>query len=167
MQRRSNDVIGMVNFPVDSEEYKSSGEGGMFVQLWCIEEEFHSCGICCGYDSIFTTRSEVLVGTETEKNTDNFHEIEEGKNPVDWEQKFHLTEKLFDRPLETCDVCRYSSIPLIACVTMGSTGWSGWDGDEYWRCKYKDLNDAGQTIYDSLKSAYPKSKLLLVTFLDT
>jgi hypothetical protein len=50
---------------------------------------------------------------------------------------------------------------------MVSTGWSGWGEDEYWRCKYEDLNDAGKTIYDSLKLAYPKSKLLLVTWLDT
>lgn len=167
MQRRSDEVIGMVNFPVDSNEYESTNEGGMFVQLWCIEEEFGSCGMCCGYNSIFTTMSEVLIGTETEKNTDNFHEIEEGKNPSEWKQKFYLKEKLFDRTLESCDVCKYSSISLIACVTMGSTGWSGSNGDEYWRCKYEDLSDAGQTMYDSLKLAYPKSKLLLVTWLDT
>lgn len=41
MQRRSDEVIGMVNFPVDSEKYKSTNEGGMFVQLWCLEDE---CG---------------------------------------------------------------------------------------------------------------------------
>lgn len=166
--RRSNEVMGMVNFPVDSEEYKSTNEGGMFVELWCIETEYNSCGVCCGYANTSSTMSESLVGTENKINTDNFDEIEKGKDPNDWEQRFFLEEDLF--PNVRNDACsdQYKSLPLIACITMGSTGWSGSNKDhDYWRCKYDDLNESGKAVYDSLRSAYPKSKLLLVTWLDT
>lgn len=170
--RCSNEVMGMVNFPVDSEEYKSTGEGGMFVQLWCVEEEYFSCGACCGYNGTQAMTSEVLVGTDSEVNEDNFHEIESGKvDPANWVQRRPLQEKLYPSIAneEGCQQCRYTSGEMLACVTMGSTGWSGWSDkkEEYWRCRYDDLNEAGKGIYDSLMHAYPRGKLILVTWLDT
>lgn len=167
MRTRSNDVIGMVNFPVDSDEYENTNEGGMFVQLWCFEDDkFADESVY--YGSVYSMMSESLIGTDEEANTDNFHEIEQGKDPMNWVQSFALEEKLF--PLIKREVeHQYSSKELIACVTMGVTGWSGFNknNNDTWRCKYEDLNDAGKSIYDSLKLAYPKSKLLLVTWLDT
>ena len=32
--RRTTDVTGNVGFPVDSPEWRNTGEGGMFVRLW-------------------------------------------------------------------------------------------------------------------------------------
>lgn len=171
--RKSDEVSGMVNFPVDSPEYTSTNEGGMFVQLWCVEEEHFSCGKCCGYNTVYAKMSEVLIGTEEERSEDNFDEIETGKvNPVDWVQRFELKEKLFpmtaNESEEECETCRYLSSGLLACVTMGSTGWSGSDKDhEYWRCRYEDLSESGRLVYESLKKAYPKARLLLLTWLDT
>ena len=169
MERRSKQVVGMVNFPVDSQEYTNTNEGGMFVQLWCVEEDFNSPE-SCWYGGVYAMMSESLVGTDEEVNTDNFHEIEDGKDPMEWEQSFALEEKLFPHiKKEGCCVqFQYSSGELLACVNMGSTGWSGSNNHhDYWRCRYDDLNESGKGIYDSLKSAYPKAKLVLVTWLDT
>lgn len=167
MERRSKHVVGMVNFPVDSEEYTSTNEGGMFVQLWCVEAERFSCGVCCGYGSVYDMMSAELVGTDEEVNTDNFHEIESGKDPMEWEQSFALEEKLFPRIRQEGEH-QYLSQELLACVNLGSTGWSGSDKNHnYWRCRYDDLNEAGKNIYDSLKNSYPKAKIILVTWLDT
>lgn len=167
MQRRSKQFIGMVNFPVGSKEYTSTNEGGMFVQLWCVEGERFSCGVCCGYGGVYANMSETLIGTDSEVNEDNFHEIEEGKDPMEWKQSFALEEMLFPHiKMEGED--QYLSKELLACLTMGSTGWSGAnEKNEYWRCRYEDLNDSGKGIYDALKNAYPKAKLILVTWLDT
>lgn len=166
MERRSNQVVGMVNFPVDSEEYTSTNEGGMFVQLWCVEEDYLSAD-SCWYHGVYANMSETLLGTDSEVNEDNFHEIEEGKDPMEWEQRFALEEMLFPR-IKVEGENQYLSKELVACVTMGSTGWSGAnEKNEYWRCRYEDLNDSGKGIYDALKNAYPKAKLILVTWLDT
>ena len=166
MERRSKDVLGMVNFPIDSQEYSSTNEGGMFVQLWCFEEDKFS-DESVYYGSTYSTMSESLIGTDTEVNTDNFHEIEQGKNFMDWVQSFALEEQLFPNIKKEVDH-QYLSKELIACVTLGCTGWSGANKDhDYWRCKYEDLNEGGKSIYNSLKSAYPKAKLVLVTWLDT
>lgn len=166
MERRSKQVVGMVNFPVDSEEYTSTNEGGMFVQLWCVEEDYLSAD-SCWHHGVYSNMSESLVGTDSEVNEDNFHEIEAGKDPMEWEQRFALEEKLFPR-IRVEGENQYLSRELVACVTMGSTGWSGAnEKNEYWRCRYEDLNDAGKGIYDALKNAYPKAKLILVTWLDT
>lgn len=166
MERRSNQVVGMVNFPVDSEEYTSTNEGGMFVQLWCVEEDYLSAD-SWWYHDVYANMSETLLGTDSEVNEDNFHEIEEGKDPMEWEQRFTLEEMLFPR-IKVEGENQYLSKELVACVTMGSTGWSGAnEKNEYWRCRYEDLNDSGKGIYDALKNAYPKAKLILVTWLDT
>lgn len=166
MERRSKDVLGMVNFPIDSQEYTSTNEGGMFVQLWCFEDDKFS-DESVYYGSIYSMMSESLIGTDEEVNTDNFHEIEQGKNPTDWVQSFALEEKLFPNIKKEVEH-QYLSKELIACVTLGCTGWSGVNKDhDYWRCKYEDLNEDGKSIYNSLKSTYPKAKLVLVTWLDT
>jgi hypothetical protein len=166
MESRSNQVVGMVNFPVDSEEYTSTNEGGMFVQLWCVEEDYLSAD-SWWYHDVYANMSETLLGTDSEVNEDNFHEIEEGKDPMEWEQRFTLEEMLFPR-IKVEGENQYLSKELVACVTMGSTGWSGAnEKNEYWRCRYEDLNDSGKGIYDALKNAYPKAKLILVTWLDT
>jgi hypothetical protein len=166
MERRSKDVLGMVNFPIDSQEYSSTNEGGMFVQLWCFEDDKFS-DESVYYGSTYSTMSESLIGTDEEVNTDNFHEIEQGKNFTDWVQSFALEEQLFPNIKKEVDH-QYLSKELIACVTLGCTGWSGTNKDhDYWRCEYEDLNEGGKSIYNSLKSAYPKAKLVLVTWLDT
>lgn len=163
----------MVNFPVDSDQYENTKEGGMFVELWVVEKEMDDCGVCCGYGNITSHYAESLVGTDQKPNHDNYSQMNEEELSKVFEndigQQFLLEEELF--PFMHSDkkenVERYQSFPLLACVTMGSTGWSGCGKDEYWRCRYEDLNENGKIIYDALKKEYNKADLLLVTWLDT
>lgn len=175
--RRTNKIIGMVNFPVDSNQYESTGEGGMFVELWVVEKKIFECGACCGYSNITSTYTASLIGTDQKANHDNFSKLGEDEFAeflrCGGEQRFFLEEELF--PFiqnEEQNQEKYQSFPLLACITMGSTGWSGFGGgdpqnEDYWRCQYEDLNDNGKLIYDTMKKEYPKSALLLVTWLDT
>jgi hypothetical protein len=175
MSRRTKKIVGMVNFPVDLEEYKCSNEGGMFVELWVVEQEFMECGACCGYGNITSHYAESLVGTEQKPNHDNYSQMNEEELSKVFEndigQRFFLEEELFPfmHSNEKENVERYQSFPLLACITMGSTGWSGYGGQhqDYWRCQYKDLNESGKLVYDTLEKQYPKAELLLVTWLDT
>lgn len=46
MDRRSKVVRGVVNFPINSQEYVCTGEGGLFVKLVATTEE--DWMVCCG-----------------------------------------------------------------------------------------------------------------------
>ena len=48
MARRTNDVTGYVNFPVDSKYYHSSNEGGLYVRLVVVEAKSFGFMECCG-----------------------------------------------------------------------------------------------------------------------
>lgn len=154
----------MVNFPVDCDDFKNTKEGGMFVELWVSEKKLFDCGICCGYGNIYTIMCESLIGTDFEENKDNWDEVVNLNVP----QKFPLEEKLFPHIKNNKVHHQYNSFNLLACVTMGSTGWSGWHekNEKYWRCSYKDLNEDGKNIYNIFKKMYD-CNLLLVTWLDT
>lgn len=164
----------MVNFPVDSDQYKNTKEGGMYVELWVVEKKIFECGVCCGYGNIVTSYAGSLIGTDKQTNDDNFSKLSEDEFAEfvqnGGEQRFPLEEELFPFILKDGSN-QYQSLILLACVTMGSTGWSGFGGKndeyEYWRCQYQDLNDNGKLIYDALKKEYAKADLLLVTWLDT
>jgi hypothetical protein len=140
-----------------SKEYKSTQEGGMFVELWVIQNLKKEWMISCGGNGITTTYSESLVGTDKLKNND--------LTDNNLSQSFPLQEKLF--PGMPKDI--YESVPLYACINLGSTGWSGYNNRKgYWRCKYEHLNNNGKTLYNSLKMLYgDKGKVVLVTWLDT
>jgi len=172
MSRRTNKIVGMVNFPVNSDKYENTKEGGMFVELWVVEKKIFECGVCCGYGNITASYAGELLGTDKKYNHDNYSQMNEKDFEKvlkdDIQQRFPLEEELF--PFihsEKEDPSRkYQSLLLLACITMGSTGWSGYK-EEFWRCQYEDLNENGKLIYDALKKEYPKAELLLVTWLDT
>ena len=165
LHRRTNICQGWVNFPVDSKEFKSTQEGGLFVELWVREKKYESCGVCCGYGNIVSIYSENLVGTDKRKNSDNSAEMIKD-NSVN--QKFALEETLYPYMYDMDGETVYESVSLLACVTMGSTGWSGYNQKKgMWRCTYKDLNPDGQAMYNSFKKLYKNAELILVTWLDT
>ena len=166
--RRSSKVAGCVNFPIDSKEYVSSGEGGLFVELWVIPKPNTNWMVCCGGFGINTVYCEALVGTDKKRNKDNMDEFKAGNK--DFRQRFYLEEELFPDMHNVDDSKRnYNSIDLCACVLLGSTGWSGYNSRKgMWRCTYKDLNVDGRAIYDSFRKLYgKKAELRLVTWLDT
>jgi hypothetical protein len=72
---------------------------------------------------------------------------------------------------------KYDSIPYLAAICLGTTGWSGWDdkAGEYWKCDQTYLTNDGLALYHLVEKLYQgvgprqqcQAKLHLVTFLDT
>ena len=171
--RRTNKQRGFVNFPTDSKTYKSSGEGGIYVELWAIPKDDRDWGLCCGPGGVYAAYSGTLLGTDNKINSDNWDEIEKALRS-DRHAPSHLPPQRFELEEEFFPQLRsaspnYSSIPLLACISLGSTGWSGYCDDKgYWRCRYEDLTEGGKQIYDALDKLYgTMTKLSLVTWLDT
>ena len=161
--RRTNKVAGYVKFPVDSTEYVSTEEGGMFVRLVSVPSEDRDLkeSVCCG-GTAGIVHDEVFVGDDTTTSLEKddvtaIHKIAH--------EKAHFPN--IDN--ETAEGShRYFSIEYNAVILMGSTGWSGSsDKDGYWICKYDDLTEEGKRIYDSIKELYPHSQNCLQTWLDT
>ena len=187
MNRRSNEQRGYVNFPTKNSRYKSSGEGGMFVYL-VVVEEWEEAGsddgwaVCCTNDVVIPL-SDCVVGDD---------QIPNPPEP-DWaamggaeETNRALREHENLRPQghhypgvqsEEEGRQKYDSIPYLAAICLGTTGWSGWDEEagEYWKCTFDDLTRDGQMLHHLVQKLYqgvgPKqkcrAKLHLVTFLDT
>lgn len=162
MKRRSQDVEGCVNFPIHN---PSSQEGGMLVKLWVIDrQDFDDAyGVCTGV-AVFDQKIESFMGTDKEGYPDDSYVWTEGHTPEEFSQahdKSIAEEKAW---LEKFFTGEYNeqSVPLLASIVMGSTGWSG-----EFICKYDDLNEDGKTIYNSMQKLYPKAELHLMTFLDT
>ena len=161
MRPREKHVTGFVKFPVDDPTWRFSAEGGMFVRVVVpakrdlegedrlIDSWMECCGGFCAvrYD-------------ETLQNSD--------------ETMRRLWPNLFDgdgepRELGPDEGRAENSVPLLACVTLGSTGWAGWSEDlgRYWTCGFDDLDGDGRRIVESLRTLYPAHDVLLTTWLDT
>ena len=156
--RRTGQVQGMVNFPVDSHQFPSTQEGGMFVRL--LVEMPHGSMLCGGGNN-HIIYDECLVGIDTTRQDD-------GPNlsgsPLRREEA-RLFPHLDDRNGRPED---HHSIGLAATITLGSTGWSGYNQDQgYWTCTYGDFRTEGKAVYDALKAAYPEGRITLQTWLDT
>jgi len=157
-RKDSNKVVGSVNFPIDSPKYKSTNEGGMYVELWAVDKS----GSWNAYNggTILSTYSGSFIGTDKKANKDISRE--------DGCQVFPLENKLFSDVYGV-----FSSHSLLACITLGSTNWSGYSTRSgYWRCKKSDLSRDGVAIYDRLYWLYNdigkrNIELIITTWLDT
>lgn len=162
MQRRSQAVEGCVNFPVHQ---PSTNEGGMLVKLWVIDRQpfDDAYGMCCGV-SVFDQASETFLGTDKEGFPDDSYVWTPGHTPEEFSRAHDKSAAEQTQWLEKFFTGEHheNSIPLLAAIVMGSTGWSG-----DFICKYEDLTDDGKAIYDSMAKLYPKAELHLLTFLDT
>lgn len=141
MNRRSNERTGFVNFPVDSEDWKNTMEGGMTVKIIVpvlIQDNWSQC--CEGYATEFEPNS--IIGSD-----------------VGLYARFYYSRNHFPK---------YDTlIDCYAIVTIGSTGWSGYnDSKGYWKCTYRDLFPDGEALYDSLQKLY-KVRPHILTYLDT
>lgn len=175
MNRRSTAVSGMVNFPINDPQWTSSGEGGMFVRLLVVDPS----GIgdsaewlqCCGGDGYFFMDETLLWDDKypppSLPDSEDF-EVEALMDHkvllAQWEESTFpcLNQRDNKDPLS-----KNLSIPCLVVMTIGSTGWSGWDGNEYWHCAVNDLTTEGQRLYGLLQQTYPNCELRLQTWLDT
>lgn len=165
MQRRSNAVRGWVNFPVDHPDYPSTGEGGMVVKLVVYEplDRAEEWAVCCGAN-VSEVRTEELVGDDRRPLPVQVDESPEGYRAHsaavrEWEE-YHYPRTHPEEDL---------SIPYLASLVLGTTGWSGYNRTEhtYWHCTKEDLTDAGRALYESMEQLYPGCDIHLLTFLDT
>lgn len=147
MNRRSTEVTGYVNFPVNDPSWEFTGEGGMFVRL-VVEDVENTFMQCCGGHSNVVIYDESFVGT-------------------DKEERYHFPR--LNRQFKSDDPYKYTSIPYLAILTIGSTGWSGWNEEHgyYWKCAEEDLTEKGKELLEALKALYPGCRIDLQTWLDT
>ena len=158
VSRRTKTMAGFVKFPVESDAYENTNEGGMVVKLVVVPNEVPEISGAYVTEALlesFTGDSEIPhpVGSDDD-DPEVFHNKEN-----EWKEN-HYPYQEFDTTL---------SIPYQASIVMGYTGWSGWDDDacEYWQCSYDDLNRKGKRLYNTMQELYPDAKLHLLTFLDT
>ena len=170
MHRRVNIQSGHVHFPMHLE---SSREGGMFVRLWVIDTA-DGVGECCS-THIFHEIHESFIGSDITKQK----QVKAAKKIQEiWDQHLDTNEKLLavvdeERRLlaESTQEILFrndqdstkTSLPLVADILMGSTGWS----NSEFICEYKDLTELGKAMYNTISAMYPQCKVALVTFLDT
>ena len=168
--RRSEEKTGCVNFPVNIPVYRNSREGGMFVRL-VVEEDAQEPTLICSGGENHIMMDEYLVGTDDLQHKyptwqDSRRETERQRlRHFPRLEDEHVTWESRERALN-----RYRSISYMAVLTLGSTGWSGYDDREpggYWTCRYGDLTPEGRAMYDGLKATYPGARMTLQTWLDT
>ena len=181
--RRTKQVKGYVDFPVNSKEYISSGEGGMFVQLIVLPSS-HSDHVCCGGASTSIVMTESFIGDDLSRSPAReyyYFPNSECEHQKRFYLEWHQSDVDKSKPLPLLPAAcncytldKFSeknllSIPLLAAIDLGSTGWSGFSGrkKQYWRAKYGDLTLLGKELYQNLKRLYPRSQLRLLTWLDT
>lgn len=167
--------FGMVRFPAESPDYRAVGGGHTFVELWAVEAKRGSCGSGLGYGNIFGFMVESLAGTDTEANQEDidrfFSMYRKGMDTRNYVRRHPVQERLFPdltRMDGNCVHCKHASVPLLACVTMGSSDWRGIhrETEERWRCSYDDLDANGKKVYNSIDIAYPFSEIMLVTWVE-
>jgi len=151
-RRRTDAVVGYVNFPMDRIE--STKEGGCFVRLVVLDvADYDERWVpCCGgyqyfnYDECFLGDDQYVSPTTPS----------EGNDEVDvW--KYY--PDLYNEVVEG----QWQSVRVLAVLTIGATGWSSGE----WRCTYADLTPEGKALYDSLQNLYPGREVRLLTYLDT
>lgn len=153
MNRHTNKMSGFVNFPVNSNEYKSTCEGGMFVSLIVKEKKFGDWCECCRADINRFNVSEILINDDTIGSPEL--ESYETKEYDEYVEK----RKEYIKKFKSC---------LLCSMTIGTTGWSGSrEIDGYWHCTYDDLTDDGKKLYDMIKKLYSNCEIYLLTWLDT
>ncbi|NBC31928.1 MAG: hypothetical protein GVY13_04565 [Alphaproteobacteria bacterium] len=187
---------GLVNFPTWDPRYKHTGEGGMFVRLVVLPNRDADFMVCAGGEIRFLADG-VLVGddlTAFPGKPERPDVVREGfggffagirnlfskpdhtKAWEDYTEKLErrrtfLTDLYFQEPVRDGErgPSRRLSVDLLTAVTMGSTGWTGYDteADLYWSCRYTDLTADGKALYDLIKLLYADTgQLALQTWLD-
>jgi hypothetical protein len=172
MNRRSKEVRGYVNFPVDDPSWEYTGEGGMFVRLIVLEGNDYWRVCPGGLSYIFYDESLIVPKHELQPMHDDATEEDWLRRMAShnaYEKKFFPNLDMDRDNVGSEDTyLQYLSEPVLASVLLGSTGWSGFHEEKgYWTCTYDDLTDEGKALYDSLQTLYKGHELVLHTWLDT
>lgn len=159
--RRSNQVRGWVDFPINSPEYENSGEGGMFVRLVVVPHFYENKNedfdkylekkyqeewmVCCG-GAVVVIYDESFLGDDV-----NPDQAEENRWVEPAPAEFFHFPRFDDRKIpaeerQTQWLDPYTSIGYLCAMTIGSTGRSGWNEKEgcSWRCTFEDLTEEGK-----------------------
>jgi len=142
---KPSEDTGHVVFPHDDPRYSNTGEGGLFVRLVVKEaKEYDERWVnCCG-GTHQIQMDEILLGGSARDFPS------QRRTGID-------------------DHDRYLSVPCLATLTIGSTGWSGYHEaiGTYWMCHFEDLTEDGRALYNLIGKLYPGHKIELQTWLDT
>lgn len=163
-RRDENEVVGWVNFPIKNPTFRNTKEGGMFVRLVVVDKtglenymkRWMPC--CGGYQNFIMDES--FIGD------DYFDSTGHEDDPA---FEYHFPWYAVKNDEDDNPSARYSSIDYLAIITLGATGWSGWNKilEAPWVCTYDDLTEEGKALYNQFKKLYPGSTLFLQTWLDT
>ncbi|MCI0527029.1 MAG: hypothetical protein L0Y56_06225 [Nitrospira sp.] len=181
--RRSKEVCGFVNFPVNDPAWENTGEGGMFVRLVVGDFDEEGWMVCSGgYQLVMMDES--FIGDDVHPAAppwpDDMSKL--SKEEIDAiikgstcppAMQFHFPyyedrnspEKQQNKYFEP-----YASAGYLCALTIGSTGWSGYNDTlgGTWKCTYGDLTEEGKALYKILEKLYEgKGKIYLQTWLDT
>lgn len=167
MNRREPISKGYVNFPINDPSYEHTKEGGMVVKLYVINDKWDdpdNFNVCCG-SNVCDVLSESMIGSDRVTSP----QFTENSDSFDVDQ-YSLQKQYYpySNNENIKDSSRFFSIPLLAAIVLGNTGWSGYNSESYWKCSYNDLTDAGKDLYAYIQKLYgPNASLHLLTFLDT
>ena len=193
------ETSGFVNFPTRDQRYRQTGEGGLFVQLVALPMTRQDFMVCDGGSFQCLAEPALLVGDDvtvipppppqpdqpvgglsglrrralglfgSNRGEDDAMSAyrERVQDLRDRLPRYYYPgrAKVYDIPPEKKPL----SIDYYAILTLGSTGWVGYDDQHaaYWNCSYKDLTEDGRAIYDALTLLYgDAAQLVLQTWLD-
>lgn len=172
MNRRSTEVAGVVNFPVDNPRWKNTFEGGVTVKLVvCDDNETAAFAQCMG-SYVVDIYSEPLVGDSLRpvpadsQDPDVCKAVQQDQAAMEDWTRYHYPG--YGRE-GLDDLSAHGSRTYLAAMVLGSTGWSGECVDTHvpWSCALSDLTEQGRALYDMVVATYPGCSVHLLTFVDT
>jgi len=176
MQIHKPQVKGLVNFPAANLTYTDSGEGGLVVKLLLtLEPRYWQA--CSGAENtimyencltaIYLVPALLIPGGFLTKPADDG--ISTQPNVTKLFPNFSNPRPSVLTESHEAFIRRYTSVPLVAAITLGSTNWAGYDhaNGHYWQCTEHDLTLPGRALLHSLAAAYPAGAIYLTTWLDT
>lgn len=184
--RRADKASGFVNFPIGKDDWRNTGEGGMFVNL-VVEQKDHDDNNCCGMENVVQIAAiftECLIKHgEDEFKTDQFGQERWVNEKYEANLKEHFPkmweydyDPASDKNPNTHKNKRKINIweavvsqPYVAAITIAHTGWSGYSDSRQrpFEATYDDLTYEGRALWALMVKLYPKGKISLLTWLDT
>ena len=150
---------GFVNFPATDPAYKHTEEGGMFVRLSVLAPDPAGKWMHCSGGVHTMVIDACPIGKPTEAAL--FPKLAARQARIEAAPPDADTELPTDEELESAE--------LLANLTIGSTGWSGWHEavDKLWECTEADLTEDGQALLALMRRLYPGCTIVISTWLDT
>lgn len=166
---------GWVNFPITNPRYKNTRQGGIFVRLVTEERRAGRRSqpdwMRCPGGKCVVVYDGVLIGDDVNPPP---HIPDPGPTRLVYMDTAYALqrERDFPRINEPTDnhlIEKYLSVPYLACLTLGSTQWTGYDDRalDYWHCTEQDLTDEGRALVATLRRLYEGCETRIQTWLVT